>query len=125
MVVLNMAAAALLETIEYNYERKPSWNESGVPLTQEDFRQGIMEYCYNFFQLGTPSGYENFKRISEAMLSYEPRNPGFIDNVGAYWQIYKKDYKKATKYYKKALKIDPEDYPALTNLRIIDKIRKK
>lgn len=121
----DMAAAALIETIEYNYYAKPSWNANGEVLSQEDFRQGIMEYCYMFFQLGTPSGYENFKHISEIMLKHEPKDTGFIDNVGAYWQIYKKDYKKATKFYKKALKINPQDYPALTNLRIINKITKK
>lgn len=121
----DMAAAALIETIEYNYSAKPSWNANGGILSQEDFRLGIMEYCYMFFQLGTPSGYENFKRISETMLRYAPKDTGFIDNIGAYWQIYKKDYKKATKFYKKALKINPEDYPAITNLRIISKITKK
>lgn len=121
----DMAAAALIETIEYNYYAKPSWNANGEVLSREDFRQGIMEYCYMFFQLGTPSGYENFKHISEIMLKHEPKDTGFIDNVGAYWQIYKKDYKKATKFYKKALKINPQDYPALTNLRIINKITKK
>lgn len=121
----DMAASALIGTIGYNYTAKPVWNASGGVLTQEDFRQGVMEYCYMFFQLGTPSGYENFKRISETMLRYEPKDTGFIDNIGAYWQIYKKDYKKATKFYKKALKINPQDYPALTNLRIINKIKKK
>ena len=121
----DMAAAALIETIEYNYDAKPTWNAGGQILSREDFRQGIMEYCYMFFQLGTPSGYENFKLISETMLRYEPKDTAFIDNIGAYWQLYRKDYKKATKFYKKALKINPEDYPALTNLRIIDKITKK
>lgn len=53
------------------------------------------------------------------MNKLEPNNTVFIDNIGSYWQVAKRNNKKAEKYYKKALKIDPEDYAATSNLKLI------
>ena len=50
-----------------------------------------------------------------------PKNPVFIDNIGSWWLIVKGNDKQAAKYYKKALQIDPEDYAAQQNLRIIER----
>ena len=59
------------------------------------------------------------------MMRAEPNDPGFIDNVGAYWQVAKKDNKKAAKFYKKALKLDPNDYAASQNMKFITNHNKK
>ena len=50
-----------------------------------------------------------------------PKNPVFLDNIGSYWQVAEKNDKKALKYYKKALKLDPPDYAALNNIRLINR----
>ena len=121
----DMAATAILELIDYNYSKRPSWWLTDRFLAPEEFDQAIMEYCSTLYNLGTPVGYESFKTISERMLRENPDDVGFIDNVGAYWQAYRKDYKKAAKFYKKALKIDPDDYPAKANLKLIDRIKSK
>ena len=59
------------------------------------------------------------------MNKLEPKNPVFIDNIGSYYLVAKKDNKKAEKYYKKALKIEPEDYAATSNLKIIQSSKSK
>ena len=40
---------------------------------------------------------------------------------GCWWRAAKGDDKQATKYYQKALKLDPNDYAATQNLRLIER----
>ena len=54
-----------------------------------------------------------------------PKMPLFCDYIGSYWQAYKKNYKQALKFYKKALKLDPEDYAATRNIQIIQTLQSK
>ena len=74
-----------------------------------------------FFQIASPDGYEYFRDISERMNKLYPKNPVFIDNIGSYWQVAMGNDKQAVKYYKKALKLDPDDYAAKRNLQILEK----
>jgi tetratricopeptide (TPR) repeat protein len=120
-----MAASALLGLIEYNYAKEPRWNMDEKAFSSGDFTDAVKEYCYAFWQLGTPTAYESFYRVSSEMLIRNPKDVGFIDNLGSYWQVYKSNYKKAAKYYKKALKIDPDDYAATHNLKILKKQKTK
>ena len=71
--------------------------------------------------IGTDAGYEYFREISELMTKRFPRNPVFIDNIGSYWLVAKNNEKQAVKFYKKALKIDPQDEAATRNLKIIER----
>ena len=50
-----------------------------------------------------------------------PKNPVFLDNIGSYWQVARGNDKQAEKFYKKALKLDPDDYAATRNLQLIAK----
>ena len=121
----DMAATALLNLIDRNYSDHPHWNLYGEPFTQQDFTDAVKEYCYSFWKLATPVGYESFYNVSRRMMRAEPKDTGFIDNVGAYWQVAKKDNKMASKFYKKALKLDPNDYAASQNMKFITKNNKK
>ena len=121
----DMASTALLNLIDRNYSEHPRWNLYGEPFTQQDFIDAVKEYCYSFWKLATPAGYESFYNVSRRMTKAEPKDPGFLDNIGAYWQVAKKDNKMAAKFYKKALKLDPEDYAANQNMKIIAKLNKK
>ena len=38
-----------------------------------------------------------------------------LDNIGSYWLVSKKDYKKARKYYDQVLKKHPDDITAIRN----------
>ena len=96
-------------------------NEALPEDRDEVFCQCIGEFCYTFFQIGSPSSYRYFLALSEKMNKLYPKNPVFLDNIGSYWQVAEKNDKKALKYYKKALKLDPQDYAALNNIRLINR----
>ena len=117
----DMAAAELKSVVERQASARPAWTLDGEPAGTELFQQGIGEYCYEFFRIGTPSGYEYFREISERMNKLFPKNPAFLDNLGSYQLVVKENEKQAEKFYKKALKLDPEDYAAKTNLQIIER----
>ncbi len=111
---------------EYSSSKNDEWTLDSKPLAagvdsriSPEFSQAMGEYCYALYKVGTPLAYDYFLQLSTMMNKLEPKNPVFIDNIGSYWQVAKKNNKKAEKYYKKALKIDPQDYAATTNLKII------
>ena len=54
-----------------------------------------------------------------------PKNTVFINDIGSYYQVVKKNYKQAEKYYAKTLKISPDDYAARTNMRIIESLKSR
>lgn len=115
-----LATMQILKLINRDAQH-PAWTLDGKPAGQEVFLQGIGEYCANFFQTDTPDCYEYFYRISEKMTKQYPKSAVFVANIGSYWQVARKNPKQAVKYYKKALKIDPDDYAANTNLKIVER----
>lgn len=121
----DMAVNALLNLIDLHYSERPDWNMDGQPFTGSAFPDAVKEYCYALWKLGTPAGYEYFRSVSETMLRYNSKDVGFIDNLGSYWQVCKRNYKKAAKYYKKALALAPDDYAANHNLQILKKQQSK
>ena len=116
----DMAAAELKALIDRNASARPAWTLDGESASSEIFQQGIGEYCALFFETGTPASYEYFREISERMNKLFPKNTAFINNIGSYWQIKGND-KQAVKYYKKALKLEPDDYAANRNMQIIER----
>lgn len=101
------------------------WTFMGHPADDEVFRQGIGEYCYKLFMIASPLSYEYFLEISEKMNGLYPDDTVFINNIGSYWQVAAGNSRKALRYYRKALKIDPEDYVANTNIRIIQSLQSR
>lgn len=122
----DMAAAELLSLIEtYTSSKSRPWTLDSAEMQEDVFLQAVGEYCYSFFNTATPSSYNYFHQISVRMNKLYPKEVTFIDNQGAYWQAVEKNNKKAMKFYKKSLKIDPEDYVALRNIRIIQSSQSK
>ena len=117
----DMAAAELKSVIERQASARPAWTLDGNPADTDIFQQGVGEYCYEFFQIATPAAYDYFREISERMNKLFPKNPVFLDNLGSYELVVKENYKQAAKYYKKALKLDPDDYAATSNLQLIER----
>ena len=117
----DMAAAELKKLIARQESARPGWTLDGEPAGDDIFAQGVGEYCYGFFQAGSPQSYAYFREISERMNKLYPRNTVFIDNIGSYWFVVRGNGKQAAKFYKKALKIDPDDAVAARNLRIIER----
>lgn len=115
----DMAASVLKGLIDYNFTQFPKWIYPGVEVNDELFAAMIQEYCVAFFRYATPDSYKAFRDISEKMLSYNPDNPIFMDNMGSYYLVAEKDNKMALKYYNKVLKKNPGDLTAITNCVIL------
>ena len=116
----DMALSTLKSLMIYNATIHPKWEYPGVKeVDNEFFAAALQEYCYIFFRYGSPATYEAFKELSEQMLAYEPKNVLFLDNLGSYWLVAKKDNKTALKYYTKVLKIKDDDLTAIKNIIIL------
>lgn len=116
----DMALSSLKSLMIYNATQHPKWEYPGVDkVDNEFFSAALQEYCYLFFRYGTPATYEAFKELSEQMLTYEPKNILFLDNIGSYWLVARKDNKTAMKYYSKVLKIKADDLTAIKNIIIL------
>lgn len=116
----DMALSNLKSLIIYNETQHPNWVYPGYEKVDEEFfSAAIQEYCFLFFKYATPVSYEAFKEISETMLSYHPSDVLYLDNVGSYWLVVKHEYKQATKYYNKVLKIKQDDITAIKNMILL------
>ena len=112
----DMALASLKSLVDENYRRHPAWTHESLEKVDDDVFKALMQdYCFAFFRLGTDSSAEAFKSLSEHMLTYCKDDPLFLDNIGSYWLVSKKDYKKAQKYYDQVLKKHPDDVTAIRN----------
>lgn len=112
----DMAVADLRSIIDWYYTsgRKVMFREQEVD--NDFFCAAVQEYCYTFFLIGSPVSMEAFRSLSEKMLDYNPGSPLFMDNIGSYHFVWKKDNRTAEKYYTKVLKKHPDDYTAVRNL---------
>ena len=97
----------------------PAWTFNHEGIDEGTFKDAIQEYCYSFYRVGTPCAYEGFLTISERMSKLYPKTSAFLTNIGTYWLVARENDKKAQSFYKKALKIDPEDAAALRNMKVI------
>lgn len=121
----DIAASELMELIDLDASGKMQWTLDSEAAANDVFLAAVSEYCYSFFKIGTPAGYEYFYSISSKMNKLYPKNATFISNMGAYWQVYKLNDKQAQKYYKKALKLEPDNYAAAKNMKIIEASKSK
>lgn len=117
----DMAATAVLDLIDLNSGEHPAWEYGGKPVNAVEFSAYIQQYCYVFYRTGSANSYEAFRIVSERMLRDDPRNTTFLGNLGSYWQVARRDDRRAAKYYRRVLKIDPDDSAAKKNLSIIEK----
>ncbi len=119
-------ALAYVEGLVDQYYSDPSkeWDYNGQPVNKDFFVAAMQEYCYTFFNLGTPASHSAFKSLSEKMSAKEPNETMFISNIGSYYLVAAGDSKQALKYYNKVLKIKPNDYTAAKNCVLISRKQK-
>ena len=110
----DMAIAYLLSLVEESTTRKV-WLYNEQPSDATFFSEAMLDYCFSFYTIGSPAAMKAFLALSERMNQLDPRNPGFINNIGSYHLVVNEDYKTALKYYNKALKLQPDDYTAIKN----------
>ena len=116
----DMALSDLKSLVVYNEGRKPSWQYPGADKVDEDFfLAAIQEYCYLFFKYASQTSYEAFAQLSEQVLAYRPDNVLFLDNMGSYYLVAKRDDKLALKYYTRVLKLKKDDLTAIKNIIIL------
>lgn len=121
----DMATQYLCGVIDKKFTNKSRWEYYDEELTSEMFDSIIQDYCYSFYKTGSPVSYESFRMLSERMLKHEPSCLLFLDNLGSYYLVVKKNYSKAKKYYSKALKINPDDEVAKKNMEILVRMSAK
>lgn len=117
----DLAYAEIVKMIDLNNPSSPKWIYAGEKLSDDEFVDIVQDYCSNFFKLGTPNGYELFLALSQKMNKLYPKNASFVGNIGSYWFVGKNNYKKAQSFYKKALKLNPDDAAAKRNMKILER----
>ncbi|MBQ8838993.1 MAG: hypothetical protein IJ005_06710 [Bacteroidales bacterium] len=111
----DMALDYLVGLVDDDALHEGKWVYDGTEVDDAFFSDAMQEYCYSFYSLGTPQGYEAFLALSGRLLEAFPDNPAFMNNIAAYHLVAKKDYKTAFKWYNKVLKKHPGDMTAIMN----------
>lgn len=112
----DMALSELKALVDKHFNEHPAWVYEGLQsVGDEEFKALMQEYCYTFFRLGTPGAAEAFKALSEHLLRYCKDDPLYVNNLGSYYLVCKKEPKKALKYYNSILKKHPDDLTAIRN----------
>ena len=117
----DLAYAELVKMIDRNTSAHPAWKFKGEAITEDEFVDIVQEYCSSFFKIGTPNGYELFLAVSQKMNKLYPKNATFVGNIGSYWLVGQNNFKKAQSFYKKALKLDPNDAATNRNMKVLQK----
>ena len=121
----DMALQELKSLADRHFREHPAWFYEGVDkVDDETFKAIMQEYCFTFFRLGSENSAEAFRALSEHMLAYCKDDPLFMDNLGSYYLVSRKDPKRALKYYNAVLKKQPDDMTAIRNCILLARSQK-
>lgn len=105
-----------------SYKSQKDWVFDGEPVTDGVFVDIVQDYCSAFFRISSEKSYSAALELSVRMNKLFPKESVFVDNMGSYYLLAAKDYKKAVKYYKSALKLNPSDELARKHIGIAEKM---
>lgn len=111
----------ILKLVDLNFSRKAKWDCPSVEVTEAVFFDAIEHYCITFFNIGSPAALEAMFKVSSRVVKSRPAETRFINFIGAYYVKAKKDDKKALKYYRQSLKLEPENAVAQQNVNLIQR----
>ena len=111
----DMALAYLLDLAGKDAQRTRPWTYEGKKVGMDFLQSAMQEYCYSFYQIGSPQAMRAFLVLSEEMLRLHPDNTDYMNNIGSYHMVASDDYKTAMKWYRKVLKKDASNMAALQN----------
>jgi Flp pilus assembly protein TadD len=111
----DMALAYLLDLAGKDAQRTRPWTYEGKKAGMDFLQSAMQEYCYSFYQIGSPQAMRAFLVLSEEMLRLHPDNTDYMNNIGSYHMVASDDYKTAMKWYRKVLKKDASNMAALQN----------
>lgn len=109
----------LMELIGRHFSAGSKWDCPGVEVDDEVFLSEIQKFCIGFFNTASDECFESMKKLSERVLKFRPKELRFINNLGAYYASFKKNDKKALKYYSQSQKLDPADPVSRQNINLI------
>jgi tetratricopeptide (TPR) repeat protein len=119
-----MTLQELKALADKHYKEHPVWEMDGMDgVSEEQFRAFMQDYSVALFRLGSDTGTEAFKSLSEHLLTYCKDEPLYVNNLGSYYLVHK-DFKKARKYYEQVLKKHPDDLTALQNMVLLARASK-
>ncbi|MBO4465667.1 MAG: hypothetical protein J5748_03210 [Bacteroidales bacterium] len=121
----DMAVKEIEKIVEMEKTTHPEWLVNGVTAKDGDLSEMLSLRCLPLWNIGTPAAYESFYSLSQALAKLFPKDSNYQDNIGSYWLVAKGNDKKAMKFYKKALKLNPDDEVAKTNIKIIERRKAK
>lgn len=121
----DMAVKEIEKIVEKEKTTHPEWLVNGVPVTQEQLSEMLSRHCVSLWNIANPAAYESFFSLSETLAKMYPGESNYLDNIGSYWLVARGNDKKAMKFYKKALKLNPDDEIAKANIKVIERRKAK
>ena len=117
----DMALKELDKLVNKEKKEHPEWVVYGEKAEEGVFSDLVSNFCVRLYNIGAPSAYEAFFALSTKLSKLYPKNSNYVDNIGSYWLVAKGNERKAMRFYKKALKLNPDDEVAKTNIRVIER----
>lgn len=105
-----------------DYQTHPQWTFDGEKVNDDVFADVVQDYIAVFIRIASPQSFAAALEIASRMNKLFPKRTVFLTDIASYHTLCTKDYKKATKYLKNALKIDPADESARNILTNVEKL---
>lgn len=121
----DLAYAEILAILDRDQNTHPNWKLDSKKLEEDSIEQLMQEYCLKLYNIGSPTAYDMFYELSVRLSKIYRKSSVFISNQASYWLVAKDNPRKAKSLYKKALKLDPEDYAAQSNLKVIQSLQSR